>query len=140
NVRVSASQRRAVSEQAAGRCEYCLCPLQFSPSPFSVEHIIPRARGGSNHPDNLSLSCHGCNNFKYTRTEGPDPEAGEVVALSHPRRDRLVDHFAWSSEGTMTIGISPTGRATVAALDLNREGVVALRQALVLIGAHPPSD
>jgi hypothetical protein len=35
-------------------------------------------------------------------------------------------------------GLTATGRATVAALQLNRPGVVNLREALYRIGQHPP--
>jgi len=33
-----------------------------------VEHMIPKARGGSNRIDNLTLSCHKCNQKKGTLT------------------------------------------------------------------------
>jgi len=36
------------------------------------------------------------------------------------------------------IGVTPTGRATVAALRLNRPGLVNMRQVLYGIGKHPP--
>jgi hypothetical protein len=36
------------------------------------------------------------------------------------------------------IGLTPTGRATIAAMDLNRFGVVNLRRLLLLINEHPP--
>jgi len=36
------------------------------------------------------------------------------------------------------LGLTPTGRATIAALRLNREGVINLRRALKLEGKHPP--
>jgi 5-methylcytosine-specific restriction endonuclease McrA len=55
----SARTRRRVTERADGRCEYCLCPLDFVPDPFAVEHIIPQARGGTHHLANLALSCQG---------------------------------------------------------------------------------
>jgi hypothetical protein len=41
---------------------------------------------------------------------------------------------------TLAIGLTPTGRATVERLQLNREGVVNLRRVLRTIGQHPPSD
>ncbi|NUQ61557.1 MAG: HNH endonuclease [Pirellulales bacterium] len=62
---VSQEQRRAVVERARDCCEYCRSQSRFSPDPFSVEHIVPRARGGPSHLDNLAFSCQGCNNRKY---------------------------------------------------------------------------
>ena len=38
------------------------------------------------------------------------------------------------------IGITPCGRATVDALQLNRESVVNFRRILVAMGEHPPPD
>ena len=41
---------------------------------------------------------------------------------------------------TIIIGLTPTGRATVEALQMNRRGLVNLRQALFALGKHPPSS
>ncbi len=38
----------------------------------------------------------------------------------------------------MMVGITPTGRATLEKLQLNREGVVNLRRVLRLADEHPP--
>jgi hypothetical protein len=48
------------------------------------------------------------------------------------------DHFAWSDDLTLIIGLTPTGRATVVRLQLNRSGVVSLRSLLHSAGLHPP--
>jgi hypothetical protein len=40
----------------------------------------------------------------------------------------------------MVIGTTPTGRATVEELKLNRDGVVNLRRVLVVVQLHPPSE
>jgi 5-methylcytosine-specific restriction endonuclease McrA len=45
--RVPRAVREAVFELAGGCCEYCLCQAEFSASPFSIEHVVPRADGGS---------------------------------------------------------------------------------------------
>lgn len=41
-------------------CRYCQSPLKK----FHVDHFIPLARGGSNWPSNLVLSCPSCNYSK----------------------------------------------------------------------------
>ncbi|MGK7925810.1 MAG: HNH endonuclease [Spirulina sp.] len=61
-----------VAERANWCCEYCQSQLRYSPDPFSVEHIIPVIRGGTNDLDNLALSCQGCNNRKYTSITARD--------------------------------------------------------------------
>ncbi|MEZ4730969.1 MAG: HNH endonuclease signature motif containing protein [Caldilineaceae bacterium] len=132
------TQKELVIARAGGCCEYCLSQLHFSPDPFSVEHILPVAKGGSEDLNNLALSCQGCNNHKYTHTSAIDPVSGQRALLYHPRHDRWSDHFAWIDNCEHLIGLTPTGRATVIQLQLNRTGVVNLRQALYTLGRHPP--
>lgn len=134
------AQRQVIQERASGRCEYCQSPVGFSTGPFTVEHIYPRSRGGPTTFDNLAFACAGCNGHKATKTHALDPGTGEVVPLFHPRRQRWVDHFRWSEDTTRVIGITPTGRATVEALHLNRSGLVNLRRVMRLAGEHPPQD
>ncbi len=107
---------------------------------FCVEHIIPRSQGGRTTLDNLALACQGCNNHKYTKVKGNDSITGDLVPLYHPRQQRWRDHFAWNEDFTLIIGLTPTGRATVEALRLNREGLVNLRRILYTMGEHPPAE
>lgn len=136
--RPTPSQRERVIRRAAGCCEYCLCQRRYSSDPFAVEHIKPRCRGGITRLTNLALSCHGCNGFKHAQMDSPDPITGLPAPLFHPRRHQWAEHFRWSADYSLMVGITPTGRATVQRLQLNREGVVNLRRALRPIGAHPP--
>ena len=136
--RVTAKQRRLVVERAGGCCEYCLSQVRFSTQSFSVEHIIHRDQGGETEIENLALSCQGCNNHKYTKTEGSDPVSREYVPLYHPRQQQWGDHFAWNDDCTLIMGVTATGRATVETLHLNREGVVNLRRLLYTAKKHPP--
>ncbi len=108
--------------------------------PFSAEHIQPRSRGGPTTFRNLAWACQGCNNFKYRKTAAREPVTGEVVPLFHPRKQRWAEHFAWNEDGTLMLGLSPTGRATVEALRLNRKGLMNLRRVLFAVGEHPPTN
>lgn len=138
--RVGVGLRREVADRARGCCEYCRSQERFAMQAFSVEHIDPRSRAGSTAAENLAYACQGCNNHKYNRTYGTDPVTGEAVPLFHPRRQRWRDHFAWTADGTVVVGLSPTGRATVDALRLNRDGLVNLRRVLFAAGEHPPPE
>lgn len=131
-------QKQTIVQRAQACCEYCISQVKFSPDPFSIEHIIPKSKGGADHLDNLALSCQGCNNRKYTHTEAIDPITGSWVPLYHPRQQAWTEHFVWSEDFTRMIGITPTGRATIERLNLNREGVVNLREVLSLTNWHPP--
>jgi 5-methylcytosine-specific restriction endonuclease McrA len=81
---VTAEQKDLVAQRAKDCCEYCQCQTRFSPDPFSIEHVIPRSRGGPSRLSNLALSCQGCNNRKYTSVESTDPVTGKTVPLYHP--------------------------------------------------------
>ena len=67
--------KKEVEKRAQGYCEYCKSQSAFSPDSFSIEHIIPRSKGGNTELDNLALACQGCNNAKYNHIEGLDPIA-----------------------------------------------------------------
>lgn len=122
--RFSESERLLMALRAQNCCEYCKV---FIPDTFDIEHIIPLTQGGTNELDNLAISCGGCNNRKGTKISAIDPVTTSEVRLFHPRSDIWQQHFRWNEDFTEIIGISPTGRATVALLQLNRSGVIQLR-------------
>ncbi|WP_084317178.1 HNH endonuclease [Actinospica robiniae] len=59
--------RRAIFARDGGRCVYCDAPAT------SVDHVIPRSRGGQHAWDNVVSSCRRCNHVKADR---PLPELG----------------------------------------------------------------
>jgi hypothetical protein len=103
-----------------------------------VRYIVPVSRGGASILDNLAYACSGCNRHKLNRVEAFDLVEQQTVALFHPRHHRWQEHFQWNEDYTFMVGLTATGRVTVSALQLNREGVVNLRRLLRLIGQHPP--
>jgi hypothetical protein len=129
--------RDFVRDRARNCCEYCGSPQNHSSDDFAIEHITPRARDGSDDTDNLALSCSGCNSRKFTAIEAHDPVTGEMASLYHPRLDIWEEHFLWSDDRRLLIGKTPTGRATIVRIQLNRENVVNLREALRDTGRHP---
>lgn len=138
--RLNQQQKNSIRQRAHGCCEYCLSQLAFCPDPFSIEHIIPRSKGGRNDLDNLAIACQGCNNFKYSYIDSIDPITGKLAPLYHPRQDHWHDHFGWSDDTLQLIGLTMTGRATIERLQLNRPGVVNLRRLLVAVDQHPPKQ
>jgi hypothetical protein len=91
-------------------------------------------------PDNLAYVCIGCNVRKSDVTDAPDPISGENVPLFNPRAQRWCDHFCWSADTTWILGVTPTGRATVVALSLNRDFLITHRSLLIKNGLHPPAE
>ena len=136
--RISKTLRSRVANRASFLCEYCKAPKNYSPSPFDVEHITPTSRGGNSDFDNLAYSCNGCNCLKSNKIAAVDPVNNTDAPLFHPRHDEWLDHFAWDVSGLIIIGTTPTGRATVALLKLNRPELINLRSLLAMIGKHPP--
>jgi ribosomal protein L33 len=134
----STAVRKKVEEQAKNLCEYCLSRQDYSPQPFSIDHIYPKSKKGSDELDNLALACQACNNYKYNKTKATDPITKLEVPIYNPRKDVWDEHFVWNEDFTELIGISPIGRATINSLKLNRKGVKNLRYSLHLIGKHPP--
>jgi hypothetical protein len=135
---ISAALRRLIADRGQHCCEYCRTQAQYSADSFTVDHIIPRSLGGSTTVDNLALCCYGCNQHKSRRTVVADPVTETPVRLFHPRQQRWEAHFAWNDDFTLMLGLTPTGRVTIAALQLNRPGLVNLRRVLYAIGEHPP--
>ncbi len=137
--RISLTIKQLVFDRAHGCCEYCKCLASFSNHPFAIEHALPKAKGGSNDPNNLALSCSGCNGYKYTKTHAIDPLTLLSAPLYHPRQSDWHEHFAWDVQFVRIIGLTPTRRATIDALRLNRGELCNLRVALLLLGEHPPA-
>ena len=129
---------RQVRDRAGDRCEYCRMHQDLQGATFHVEHILPSSHGGPTGLDNLAWACPGCNLHKADRTEAVDPDAGTVVPLFHPRRDRWADHFRW--DGHRVVGLTVSGRATAEALQLNAPRRQLIRQAEALFGLFPPND
>ncbi len=137
---ISASSKQLIISRSKGYCEYCKCPSDFSTELFSIEHIIPRSKSGSNELDNLAYACIGCNIYKSDKTEFIDVVSQTISILYNPRKMNWIDHFIWDESLTIIIGKTAIGRATIEGLKLNRTPVKNLRRALISIGEHPPVE
>ena len=73
--------REYLLEKWERRCAYC----QADKVPLQIEHLTPRARGGSNRASNLTLACEPCNIKKGTQTAAefgfPDLQAQAKLPL-----------------------------------------------------------
>ena len=75
------TQKHTLFGLQEGLCNGCRVAFPFRN--FTVDHVIPRSRGGTDHPDNLQLLCAACNSQKGNRTQ-----AELIVAL---RRNGIID-------------------------------------------------
>ena len=131
--------KERVRQRAKNRCEYCLSRQEYVLGRLQIDHIQPVAKGGSNTEDNLCLACELCNQYKWTQTEGLDPESGKLVSLFNPRNQKWKEHFAWNLNEVEMIGITDCGRATIEALRLNNNLAMIVRKNWVEAGWHPPT-
>ncbi|MEZ4623144.1 MAG: HNH endonuclease [Caldilineaceae bacterium] len=111
---------------------------QYTPLQLEIDHIIPRRKGGSDDINNLWLACRSCNLYKSDQITADDPLTGKSVALFNLRVQDWYQHFHWNQDGTLIVGFTPCGRATVIALNLNNLIAVTVRQHWVSAGWHPP--
>jgi hypothetical protein len=133
---VPANLRRRVIKRAANCCEYCGLAQTGQEATFHVDHVVPMVAGGQSTLENLALACVSCSLRKSDRLVWVDPRTGEEAVLFDPRRDVWRAHFRW--DGALVVGITPTGRATVMALHMNRPLVLAIREEETQRGRHPP--
>ena len=137
-VRIDRRLRAQVLAEASGRCGYCRSSEEITGAPLEIEHLLPEARGGTTSRPNLWAACRQCNVLKGDRVEALDPESGSMAALFNPRDQRWAEHFAWIEGGALIAGRTPTGRATVAVLQLNRPLLIRARRRWISAGWHPP--
>jgi hypothetical protein len=121
--------REFVRRRAEGVCEYCRLPQHALPvSDFHIEHVTARQHGGPDDEGNLAVACERCNLYKGPNLSAIDPETRQVVPLFHPRRDSWDAHF--EVRGVAIVGLTPTGRATAALLNMNAPARLRLRASL----------
>lgn len=77
--------RRNILERDAHTCQYCL----YKGENLTLDHVIPRSRGGKDAWDNLVAACVRCNVNKGNRT----PEEASMLLRTSPRRPYSSLHF-----------------------------------------------
>ncbi len=137
---MNAAERGEVRRRANDRCEYCQLPPHGQVAPFEVDHVQPRAAGGTSRLDNWAYACPHCNAHKWKHTHGIDPADGTMVPLFNPRSEAWAKHFRWSSVDTAIVeGTTTCGRATIERLKMNAPELVLIRRLLLQLEqlTHP---
>jgi HNH endonuclease len=137
---ISEEVRTRVRASANNQCGYCQSLQRYVLGILEIEHIIPKAAGGSDEEENLWLACRLCNSYKGVKTQAKDPETDQNINLFNPRLQKWTSHFIWINDGTHIAGITACGRATVLAMQLNNPYAVTVRQAWISAGWHPPTE
>jgi hypothetical protein len=94
------SRREAIHARERGQCFYCL--RRFVARGRVLDHVVPRARGGSNSYRNLVSSCVECNTQK-------GETAAEDFLRTLYRLRRLLEPGSFTSQKGS--GGSPASRA-----------------------------
>jgi len=134
---IPAALARRVRRRASDVCEYCRLPQSSQEAAFHIDHIRPLAAGGSTTASNLALACVTCSLKKAARRRARDPVSKRLAPLFHPRRDRWSDHFRMTATYRL-LGRTPSGRATIGALGMNRPSIVRIRRVLAVLGRLLP--
>lgn len=67
------------------QCQYC--GVSCRPGAISIDHVVPRSRGGRTHWGNVVAACHACNRYKGSRT----PDEAAMPLRRPPRRPSWRD-------------------------------------------------
>lgn len=84
--------RKNILRRDGSRCQYC----GTTSLPMTVDHIIPKSRGGADTWENLCCACIRCNNKKGSKT----PEEAHITLLKQPRKPSHVTFIKYHS-GTL---------------------------------------
>jgi 5-methylcytosine-specific restriction endonuclease McrA len=76
--------RRTVLARDHYTCQYC--GMQPSRKDLTVDHVVPRSRGGDTVWENVVTACHICNGRKGDHT----PEEAGMRLLARPSRPRYM--------------------------------------------------
>ncbi len=68
-------------------CAYC--GQKYSYNKLTVDHVVPRCQGGTNHWTNVVAACFPCNHYKAGRT----PEQAHMFPLFVPYAPNLAEKF-----------------------------------------------
>jgi 5-methylcytosine-specific restriction endonuclease McrA len=79
--------RRNIFERDQNRCQYC--GQHFSKSDLTIDHVMPRSRGGIDTWDNLVLACVPCNLRKSNRT----PDEAAMHLIRRPAAPKWLPRF-----------------------------------------------
>jgi 5-methylcytosine-specific restriction endonuclease McrA len=94
--RESGKQRFRIFVRDGFRCQYCT--KRFAAQALTLDHILPRSRGGADDQENLATSCIACNQRKGNRTpdEARMPLYATPSALRYGLDRAMLRHYAES--------------------------------------------
>lgn len=83
--------RRDVFLRDSYTCQYC----GYEGRDMTVDHVIPRQRGGVHSWDNVVTACRGCNHRKGAK----NPKDAHMALIRRPRSPSPLHYFWWQHQG-----------------------------------------
>ncbi len=80
--RIAGFSRRGVMARDGFRCQYC------NKTAESIDHVVPRSRGGTHTWDNVVAACHACNRAKKDRLLSE-------TSMRLKKRPRVPHELSW---------------------------------------------
>ena len=82
--------RRNILNRDNHSCQYC----GYTGSDLTLDHVIPRSRGGVDSWENLTTACMRCNVKKGSRS----PKEANLLLRNQPRRPHSSLHYEAASQ------------------------------------------
>ena len=80
--------RKSIFARDAHTCQYC----GATGVPLTIDHVIPREKGGGTDWNNLVCCCTKCNNLKANRS----PEGAGMALRRQPRRPKYLPYISYT--------------------------------------------
>jgi len=74
--------RKNILKRDDNKCQYC--GKYLKKGEFTIDHLLPKSRGGENNWTNLVASCYKCNSRKSNRT----PKEANMKLLKEPKEPK----------------------------------------------------
>jgi 5-methylcytosine-specific restriction endonuclease McrA len=98
--------RQHIFEAWEWKCAYC--DKQLSENTATIDHIVPKHKGGQNVRNNMACCCNSCNRSKASTL------LADFYNAENPNysEERLVKLKAWMEQKSCSIKLSSPGTAT----------------------------
>jgi 5-methylcytosine-specific restriction endonuclease McrA len=77
--------RRNLLARDNHQCQYC----EIKKGPLTIDHVMPKNRGGPDAWENLVTACQTCNSNKGSRT----PEEAKMILKRLPKKPNKINYF-----------------------------------------------
>ena len=107
--------RTRLAEAQNWKCCFCGCYMDHIPgkkTSVTVEHVLPKSKGGTDDPSNLAASCHTCNNNRGNLDAGVFERSkdGDTVDMQRVRLEAKVRKYLKRARHFAEIGFDMNDR------------------------------